>query len=162
MATEAQKKAAERVFNTIEEHLNNMGIKYTQLQAQGDDYMIRFETKGEDLPIALFIVVDADRGLIMLKSPEFTTFPADQIDVAAKAVCAINWSIADGSYALDLDDGSIMWTITTSFQGSLIGEETIRYLIGVSLVTLDRFNDKFMLLKMGAIDLDTFRALIKK
>ena len=161
MATEIQKKAAERVYNTLVEHLNKAGLKYTEMTAQGDDYMIRLEGRGEDLPITLFIVVDADRSLLMIKSPECTKFPADQIDVAAKAVCAINWSIANGSYALDVESGSIMWTACNSFLGSLMGEEAIRYLLGISLTTLDRFNDKFMLLKMGAIDLDTFCKLIK-
>lgn len=156
MATEVQKKAAERVFNTIVAHLDKAGMKYNLQQAPGADYMIHLQARGDDLPITLFIVVDADRELIMIKSPEFTSFSADQIDMAAKAVCAINWTIADGSYALNLENGSIMWTLTTSFRGSLIGEETIYYLIGVSLATLDRFNDRFMLLKMGAMDLDTF------
>ena len=161
MATEAQKKAAERVYNTLVEHLNKAGLKYTEMDANGDDYMIRLEGRGEDLPITLFIVVDAGRGLLMVKSPECTRLPADQIDVAAKAVCANNWSIANGCYSLDLDSGSIMWTACNSFLGSLMGEEAIRYLLGISLTTLDRFNDKFMLLKMGAIDLDTFRQMIK-
>ena len=162
MATEAQKKAAERVFNTIIAHLDKAGMKYNLQQAPGDDYMIHLQARGEDLPITLFIVVDADRELIMIKSPEFTSFSADQIDMAAKAVCAINWSIADGSYALNLENGAIMWTLTTSFRGSLIGDETIFYLIGVSLSTLDRFNDRFMLLKMGAMDLDTFCQTVRQ
>lgn len=160
MATEAQKKAAERVFNTLVAHLDKAGLVYTQREAQGDDYMIHLQARGDDLPIMLYIVVDADRELLMIKSPEFTSFPADKIDVAAKAVCAINWAIANGSYALDIEDGSIMWTITTSFRGSLLGEEAIHYLLGTSLATLDRFNDKFMLLKMGAIDLEAFRNAI--
>lgn len=160
MATEVQKKAAEKVFNTVVKHLDNMEFVYEQLEAPGDDYMLRLEIKGEDLPIVIFIVVDADRGIIMVKSPEFATFPPDKLDIAAKAVCAINYVIADGSYALSLEDGSIMWTITSCFRGSLVGEETIAYLMGASLFTLDHYNDRLLMLKMGALDLDTFVGML--
>jgi len=160
MATDKQKKAAEAVFNTIIRHLDNGGLKYKVVDAPGDDYMINLTMRGDDLPVDLFIIVDADRELIMVKSPEFTKFDADKIDVAAKAVCCINNAIADGSYALNIDKGNIMWTITSCFRGSLVGEETIRYLIGVSVVTLDKFNDMFLMLNMGVLDLDTFRQKI--
>ena len=66
------------------------------------------------------------------------------------------------SRPLDLDSGSIMWTACNSFLGSLMGEEAIRYLLGISLTTLDRFNDRFMLLKMGAMDLDTFCQTVRQ
>ena len=157
MATEAQKKAAERVYNTLVGHLEKSGLKYTPMTAvQDGDYMLRLEARGDDLPMTLFVIVEAARGLFMVKSPEFTKFSADQIDVAAKAVCAINWAIANGCYSLNLETGAIMWTACNSFLGSLMGEEAIHYMLGVSMSTVDRFNDKFMLLKMGAIDLDTF------
>lgn len=160
MATDKQKKAAEAVYNTVIRYLDGKSFKYTIRDAQGDDYMIQLDMKGDDLPISLYIIVDADRELIMVKSPELSKFGADQIDMAAKAVCSVNYAIADGSYALDIDDGRIMWTITSCFRGSLVGEETIHYLIGVSVVTLDRFNDLFMMMKMGILDLDGFRAKI--
>lgn len=160
MANEKQKKAAAQVFDTIIRHLDGNGLKYEVREAQGDDLMVHLVMRGDDLPISLYIIVDADRELIMIKSPEFTSFGQDQIDLAAKAVCAINYAIADGSYALDVGDGSIMWTITSTYRGSLIGDEAIHYLIGVSVTTLDRFNDMFMMLKMGVLDLDTFREKI--
>ena len=160
MATEKQKKAAEAVFNTIIRHLDGAGLKYEIREAIGDDRMIHLIMRGDDLPITLFIIVDADRELIMVKSPEFTRFAEDKIDLAAKAVCVINNAIADGSYALDIDDGRIMWTITSCFRGSLVGDETIHYLIGVSVATLDQHNELFMMLNMGILDLDGFREKI--
>jgi hypothetical protein len=161
MATEKQKKAAAQVFDTVIRHLDGNGLKYEVREAQGDDLMIHLTMRGDDLPISLYIIVDADRELLMIKSPEFSNFGEEQISDAAKAVCAINYAIADGSYALDVEDGSIMWTITATFRGSLLGDEAIHYLIGVSVTTLDRFNDMFLMLKMGALDLDTFLAKIR-
>ncbi len=158
MATEKQKKAAGIVFNTIIKHLDGVGFKYEIMEAPGDDYMINLPMRGDDLPIHLYIIVDADREIIMVKSPEFTRFPEEKIDTAAKAVCLINDAIADGRYALDIDTGRIMWTISSCFSGSLIGEDTIHYLIGVSVATLDRHNDLFMALNMDILDLDGFRA----
>ena len=156
MATEKQKKAAAAVYRTIIKYLDGANLKYDIKEAPGDDYMINLNMKGDDFPIHMYIIVDADRELIMLKSLEFTTFGMDQIDTAAKAVCFINDTIADGAYALDIESGRIMWTATTSFRGSLIGEEVIHYLIGISVTTLDEFNDKLMMLKMGILDLETF------
>lgn len=156
MATLKQKKAAEAVYNTIIKYLDGADLKYEIKEAPGDDYMISLNMKGDDLPVHMYIIVDADREIIMLKSLEFTTFGMDQIDLAAKAVCFLNDTIADGSYALNIEDGHIMWTATTCFRGSLIGEDTIRYLIGISVTTLDAFNDKLMMLKMGILDLESF------
>lgn len=155
-----KKKAAETVYNTIIRHLDDAGLKYKTMPGKGDDYMINFTMKGKDLPMEFFIVVDVDREIIMIKSPDFTTFPAEKIGDAAKAVCAINYAIADGSYALDINDGHLMWTMTTSFAGSLIGEEAIRYLLAISIITVDKFNDMFMMLNMGILDIDTFLAKI--
>ena len=46
------------------------------------------------------------------------------------------------------------------FRGSLVGEETIAYLMGASLFTLDHYNDRLLMLKMGALDLDTFVGML--
>lgn len=155
MATD-KKKQAETVYNTIIRHLDGAGLKYKTMPGHGDDLMINFTMKGKDLPMEFFIVVDVDREIIMIKSPEFTTFPAEKINDAALAVCAINYAIADGSYALDIKDGNIMWTMTSSFAGSLISEEVIHYMIAISIITVDKFNDMFMMLNMGILDIDTF------
>lgn len=151
-----KKKQAETVYNTIIRHLDGAGLKYKTMDGHGDDYMINFTMKGKDLPMEFFIVVDVDREIIMIKSPDFTTFPPEKIGDAAKAVCAINYAIADGSYALDVSDGNVMWTMTSSFAGSLIGEEVIHYMIAISIITVDKFNDMFMMLNMGILDIDTF------
>ena len=160
MATEKQIKSAAAVFNTIIRHLDGMKFKYDIMDSPGEGHMIHLTMRGDDLPISLYIIVDADKELIIIKSPEFTKFAADKIDLAAKAVCAINDAILDGSYALNIDTGNVMWTITSCFRGSLVGEETIHYLMGVSVTTLDHYNELFMLLNMGAIDFDTFREKI--
>ena len=151
-----KKKQAEAVYNTIIRHLDGAGLKYKTMPGQGDDMMINFTMKGKDLPMEFFIVVDVDREIIMIKSPDFTTFPAEKISDAAMAVCAINYAIADGSYALDVKDGNVMWTMTSSFAGSLISEEVIHYMIAISIITVDKFNDMFMMLNMGILDIDTF------
>ena len=157
MANDKQKKSALVVYNTIIKHLDGANLKYDILEAPGDDYMISLKMRGEDLPVSLYIIVDADRELIMVKSPEYTTFNQDKIDLAAKAVCFLNNRIVDGSYALNIDKGTIMWTATSCFRGSLVGEEVIRYLIGISVSTLDNHNELLMMLNMGILDLDGFR-----
>lgn len=160
MATEKQKKAAKTVFDTVIRHMDTVGLKYDVIDMPNDAYMLKLGFKGDDLPIELFVIVDADKELIMVKSPEFTTFSSDNIPTAALAICAVNDAILDGSYALDIDTGSVMWTVTSCFRGSLVGEETIRYLIGVSAQTVDEYNEKLMMLNLGIIDLDGFRKLI--
>ena len=151
-----KKKQAETVYNTIIRHLDGAGLKYKVMDGRDGDYMINFTMKGKDLPMEFFIVVDVKRELIMIKSPDFTSFPAEKIGDAAKAVCAINYAIADGSYALDVKDGHLMWTMTSSYAGSLISEEVIHYMIAISIITVDKFNDMFMMLNMGILDIDTF------
>lgn len=162
MADDRQKKAAQAVYNTIIKHLDGAGLKYDIMEAPADDYMINLKMRGDDLPISLYIIVDADRELIMVKAPEYTSFGQDKIDLVAKAVCFLNSTIVDGRYALDIDDGRIMWTISSSYRSSLIGEEVIRYLIGVSVTTLDDYNELLMMLNMGILDLDSFRAKVRE
>lgn len=160
MATEKQIKAAKAVYDTVIRHMDTVGLKYDEIDMPNDAYMVKLGFKGNDLPMELFVIVDADKELIIVKSPEFTTFSAENISTAAMAICAINDSILDGSYALDIDTGSVMWTVTSCFRGSLVGEETIHYLIGVSAQTVDEYNDKLMMLNMGVLDLDGFRKLL--
>lgn len=162
MATEKQKKAATAVFNTITKHLDAADLKYKVLEAMGDDYMINLNMRGDDLPISLYIIVEADKELIMVKAPEYTSFSQDKIDLAAKAVCFLNDSIVDGCYVLDINDGHIMWNATSSYRGSLIGEEVISYLIGISVTTLDSYNELLMMLNMGILNLDSFCEKVKE
>lgn len=160
MITEKQKKAAKTVYDTLIRYLDKESLKYEVIDMDNEDYMVKLGIRGDDLPMEFFIVVNTERGIIMLKSPEFTTFSEDKIDVAAKAICAINYELADGSYAINLETGSVMWTITSCFRGSLIGEDVIEYLIGMSAAVVDNYNEKFMMLDLGILSFEEFKAKI--
>lgn len=160
MITEKQKKTAQTTFETLTRYLDKEELRYDVVCQDGEDYIVSLTIRGDDLPMEFLIVVNVERGIIMVKSREFTKFSEEKLNDAAKAVCALNYQLADGSYALDLETGAVWWTITSCFKGSLIGEEVIEHLIGMSVAVVDEYNEKFMMLNMGVLDLEGFLAII--
>lgn len=99
--------------------------------------------QGEDLPMPIQVTIYPDFQLISLISPMPFTVPEDRRKELAVAVSRANNGIVDGSFDYDYTKGYIVFRMTTSFRGGLVGKEVMRYMLMVSCGTIDEYNDKF-------------------
>ena len=111
---------------------------------------------GDDIPMDFIIHCDADRQLIRLMSfLPFKISEEKRID-GAIATSYANFLMADGSFDYNLGDGSILFRMTSSFRESLVGEDLFMYMIHIACVTVDEYNDQFLMISKGNLTIADF------
>ena len=151
--TDAKRKEAKVVFDSLVAHLHKIKLNFAQEEAD-DRYVIRFNMSGDDIPMRFFLYVNTDKQIITLHSPQPVTFSADKIDLACKAICAINYRLTDGDFQIDVRDGEVLFNMSNCYAGSLISGDVFDYMLGMSINIVDEFNDKLLMLSKGMIGLD--------
>ena len=156
MAANAQQlQNAENVYNSICNMLNNINFHYDTGRRE-EDYVITCTVNGDDIPMKMLIIVRPEREIVSLLSPMPFMTPEDKRVEMAMAVSVANYGIIDGSFDYDLNDGEIRFRLTASYIESLLSEELFKYMLYVSANTVDRYNDRFMMLAKGNMTLEQF------
>lgn len=126
-----------------------------------EKFTIYCSAKGDDLPMPIRIEVEPDRQIIILLSSLPFTVPEDRRAEMAIAVTRANDLILNGSFDYDFINGYICFRLATSFRDSLVSKELFKYMIGVSLGTVDNFNDKFETVSNSKMDVKEIMEFIK-
>ena len=153
MASAKELKMATTIYETLCETLDERNWKYAR---HDDDRVITFGVSGDDLPMDMIIICDADYQLVRLLSPFSFKVPQDKRVEMALATCHVNYQLADGSFDMDLGDGDLLFRLTSSFRESLISKEMLNYMINVSCSTIDEYNDKFLMICKGVLSVQDF------
>jgi hypothetical protein len=145
--------AAKSVYYAITSALNNKQLKY---QSEPDQFRCHLSFSTDDLDVKVTIFVDAERELIRLISFLPFTFPEDKrIDGALAAIIA-NHGMIHGSFDFDFDDGQMIFKLTNSYKGGPIDDECVHYLLGVTVSTIDKYDDQFLAIAKGYMSLSDF------
>ena len=151
MVTESQLKNAKNTFETLRSIFDEKQWHYN---ADEEDFSMHFGVIGEDIPMDFHIVLDVERELILLFSPLPFNFKEDKRVEGAIATCQINYVLAEGSFDYDIEDGTVLFKMTSSFKSSLISKELLDYMIACATYTVDKYNDMLMMLSTGLITLE--------
>lgn len=144
---------ARETFATLCSMLDNKGWHYEKKE---DELLIKSGAKGDDLPIDFIMTVDPQSEIVTFLS--LLPFKADEdkrIDMAL-AVCVANYGLKDGSFDYKVEDGSIIFRLTSSYRGSTLSEDLFEYMLMVSATTVDEYNDKFFMISKGAMSIQQF------
>lgn len=144
---------AQEVYGVLIRMLDSKGLRYTKME---EDLAIRCTINGDDLPMDIVIRVIAKNQVIQLISPLPCDMPSDKRVDGAIAVCVANYSMIDGSFDYDVSDGTLMFRLTSSYHDCVISEELFEYMLGVSVSTIDHYNDKFFMLAKGMMSIQQF------
>lgn len=136
--------------------LEHKHLKYTVEEQIDARTHIRISFTGNDLPMTLHLILRADRQIVSVLSAMPFKMSAERMHDAAVAVIAANHGLIDGSFDLNMQTGEIYFRLTTAFMQTTLSEELFSYLMFVSAETIDRFNDRFMDLNTGKLDLAGF------
>lgn len=153
MANEKELKLAKEAYDTLCNTLDEMKWRYDKDE---DKLILHLGISGEDIPMEFSVHCDADRQLIRLMS--FLPFKiSDEKRVeGAIATCHANYLLADGSFDYNLGDGTIIFRMTSSFRESLVGDELFKYMIHVACITVDKYNDQFLMISKGNLSITDF------
>ena len=144
---------AEQVYQQFKAHLDLHEFNYTP---HDDDLVITLTAQGDDFPIPVVIHVLGEREVVRLSSPIPSNFPEDKRIDAAVAIATINYQLLNGSFILDMDDGSVVFRICQSFHDNDISDEQMRYLMSVMFMMTDEYNDSLFMLAKGLMSLEQF------
>ena len=147
---------AKAVYATIKKALANIGWTYDEDE---EKLMIKTKVTGDDLPVDLALLVRADKDIFHIFSSMPFAIPEDKRVDAAIAACAANYGMVNGSFDLDLNDGQLLFRVTTGYMDTELSERLIEYMILVVVSTVDRYNDRFFMLAKGMIDVAKFLEL---
>ena len=153
MADEKKLKKAQAVFDSLCEMLDSKKGRYEKHE---DDLVVTFIVGGDDIPMQMIMNVDADRELVRLLSPIPVIFEDDKRVEGVIATCQANYRLADGSFDYDFKEGKILFRMTSSYRDSLISKELLEYMMGCAAITVDEYNDKFLMLAKGQIPIEYF------
>lgn len=153
MADVTKQARAKNVFDTICRMLDGEEFKYN---ADPQAMRIKCGARGEDLPMELTFLVDADREFVSAMSHMPFTIQEDKRLDLAIAISAINNVLISGSFDYDLSDGHILFRLTTNFKDSTLSTAVFEYMLYVSFKTIDEYNDKFLMLSKGMMTMEQF------
>lgn len=159
MADAKKMAEAQVTFDTLCRTLDKHEWRYKK---NVETLTIECGAQGDDLPIELSVEVDAERSLIYLLSHLPFVIPEDKRLEVAVAVSVVNNTLVDGSFDYDVASGHMFFRMSNSFIESIVGEETISYMIFCSCQTIDDYNDKFLMLAKGMMSLDKFVETVNK
>lgn len=144
---------AVEVYNKLCSALDARKWKYEKKE---DDLVVLLSVNGEDIPMPFILRIDPMRSLIRFTSPLMFKMPEDKRIDGAIATCMASYGLADGSFDYDMSDGEIAFRMTATFRESDISEKMLQYMISCACHTVDRYNDKFLMLSLGKIGVDAF------
>ena len=151
--SENKKEIAREVFDTLCQALESFNYRY---QKNEDELVVKFGVIGDDLPMNFIVKIDDERELVSLFSALPVRFKNDKRVEGSIATNAVNYLLADGSFDYDLRDGEVTFRMTSSYRDSMIGTEMLKYMIDISIQTVDRYNDKLFLVNQGILDFEDF------
>ncbi len=110
----------------------------------------------EDFPVHLIIRCHEDREIITIDSMMPFTIPEDKRMEGAVVVAVANHGMIDGLFDYDLSDGSIIFRVAQGVRDVELTGKLIDYMIGITVSTVDRYNDKFFMYAKGMTTLEQF------
>ena len=135
-------------YKTLCDLLDEKGWKYDK----DDENLFVFCTvTGEDLPMKIGVRFDTKREFVHLLSRLPVTIPEDKRIEANVIVSAINYVTVHGLFEYDVTKGEIDFRINTSFKDSLLSKDLFGYLIYVSCITIDKYNDQLLMYSTGKL-----------
>lgn len=144
---------ARSVFDTLCAALDQNNWNY---QKDVEKLEISCSVRGEDLPIELIVKVRASGGVVSLISPIPVKTPEDKRIDLAVAVAVANNGMRWGNFDYDLQSGSIFFRMAGSFHDSLLGPKFFMNMVYTACSTIDKYNDRFLMLAKNLLNIEKF------
>lgn len=154
MADERQMARAKEVYESICSAMDSREYKYTR---HDEDLVVTCSFSGDDIPMEFLFIVNAGAEVVSLLSPMPFKVEEDKRVEAALAVAIANYGLVNGSFDYDISDGAIRFRVVSSYRGeSKLDGEVFNYMLGIGNYTVDKYNDRFMMLSKGMLDIEKF------
>lgn len=127
-----------------------------------EDYSVSFKVNGDDLLLDFQIRIDKKRDLVVLYSRLPFKVSKERAVQMAQVVNHANTMLAEGSFDYNYKSGFLCYRLTNSFRGSVLSASVYDRMISMAGHTVDEYNEKFLLLSLGAISLEACKKMIEE
>ena len=155
MDKEKKIKNATLAYETLCAALDDMRWKYKR---DDEKLIVSFGATGKDLSTSFVIMADVERQLIRLLGFLPFEMSEDKRVEGSIATNFANYKFADGSFDYNVGNGRIAFRMTATFLDSLISKELCEYMIRCACGTIDDYNDEFLAISQGEMELSEFIA----
>ena len=159
MTEEKELELAKRVFEDMCQAMDKQEWQYDR---HDEDLVVTIRMQGKDIPVGLILRVNAAAQVVSVYSVLPVKVPDEKLVDVAVAVCIANDGMINGGFDLDMGKKQIVWRMCTTYRGSLLGSEAYAYMVVVSTGTVDKYNERFMMLAEDRIGLKKFMELESK
>ncbi len=153
MSQQQKKENTQKAIRGFCKMMDSLGWKY---ELKEEERLILTGSEGEEMNISLKMVFIEELELITVLSTLPFEVPKDKRLDLAVAVCDVNNRLANGTFDLNISDGTIICRLCNSYAGSELSEEVYKYLLFGACHMVDEYNDKFYMLSKGITDLKGF------
>lgn len=147
---------AQEVFDRLSAFLTNEAKWKFNVHEHEGQLIITTMAQGNDLPLRFCFTVDPRTELLTIISNMTFQMPQEKLLDGAVAVSMINQMLAYGCFDYDVKTGDIAFRMSTCFKGGLASDEVFGYMLSIAAFCADRYNDKLLLISMGALSLEDF------
>lgn len=141
------------VFDTVCRTIDSENLKYN---ADKEKLVVFLSARGEDLPINILFRVDAEREVLTVHSLLATKAADDKRVEFAVAVNAANYALVNGSFDFSVEEGKISFRMAQPYLDVGVSENIVQYMLYCVFSTVDEYNDRFLMLDKGMIDIKKF------
>lgn len=157
-----EKDKAKEVFKKFTQYLQKIEWNFKTDTSDGNLFIVT-NVVGDDLPMEIIIKIIAERQIIYISSPLPFKFEKERKTAGTVAVCMINNSILNGSFTFDFEDGSMAFKLVSSYCGcEVVSDEFFEYLITVTAVTVDKYNDNLLMISKGKMNMEDLIKVINE
>jgi len=139
---------AASMFKTLCSTLDNMNWKYS---AEESGLIVRTGVTINETSFPFFIKTDADRSVMYLKASMPFLLPQERLDDMLKALIIANFSMLNGTFEANVDNGYFAFKIVVPFMESLISEKVCRYMVSTACSMLETYAVKLSEVAEGKI-----------
>ena len=150
-----ERKLAQSVYERIASTLDSMDLKYTR---HDDDMVIHLGMRGHDMDHDMLLLVREKNAVLSFVEKLPFHLDADKADEIAKAICNVNNQLILGGFTYEAGSEDMRFELSIPYNGSLIGEETIKRILVNAVQTVEEYDDKFLALNKGYISSEEFKA----
>lgn len=159
MATEKQMQQARLVYSTL---INTFKLNNWAFQETNNDFFVKTGFKNGDNYVRLGIRVIPEKELVVLLAPLPCPVPKEKRVELATAITVANFEVLDGSFIYNFADGSIIFKLTWYYCGCEPNENLFAYMTSRAVSVVGAYNDRFLMLSEGRINIQQFIEMEKK
>lgn len=148
---------AKELFDRYSDYLEKIGF-YVEKIEDGPEYVIVTEGQGKYHPVPLSVRIhrEYDRMLFISRLP--FAMKKGMLLEGSVATSIVNNLLAVGSFDYDIHTGEIYFRHSLCiYSNALPDEETLASITRLVFLTIDQYNDKFLMVSDGRIEIEKFQ-----